>query len=98
MQNPCSITFWRHTQALNLEGCRIAKVNVDSQGIILKGYDVVAYLKQQGKPLKGNPEIKSGYKGATYSFASAENKSDPPVGVAQLDRWLFPTISGRRPE
>ncbi len=35
---------------------RPAKVNVDSQGVILKGYDVVAYFKQ-GKPVKGNPAI-----------------------------------------
>jgi YHS domain-containing protein len=52
-----------------------AKVNVDSQGIILKGYDAVAYFKQE-KPVKGNPEIKSSYQGATYLFASAEDKAD----------------------
>jgi len=51
------------------------KVNLDSQGVILKGYDVVAYFKQ-GKQVKGNPEIKSSYKGATYLFALAENKAD----------------------
>jgi YHS domain-containing protein len=54
----------------------IAKVNVNSQGVILKGYDAVAYFKQLGKPVKGNPEIKSSRKGATYLFASAENKAD----------------------
>ena len=52
-----------------------AKVNVDSQGMILKGYDAVAYFKQE-KPVKGNPEIKSSYQGATYLFASAEDKAD----------------------
>ena len=31
---------------------------------------------KQGKPVKGNPEIKSSYKGATYLFALAENKAD----------------------
>jgi YHS domain-containing protein len=41
----------------------------------LKGYDAVAYFKQ-GKPIKGNPEIKSSYQGATYLFASAEDKAD----------------------
>jgi YHS domain-containing protein len=51
------------------------KVNLDSQGVILKGYDVVAYFKQ-GKPVKGNPAIESGYQGATYLFASAANKTD----------------------
>jgi len=42
----------------------------------LKGYDAVAYFKQLGKPVKGNPEIKSSYQGATYLFTSAENKAD----------------------
>ena len=31
---------------------------------------------KQGKPLTGNPEIKSSYQGATYLFASAEDKAD----------------------
>jgi YHS domain-containing protein len=52
-----------------------AKVNVDSQGVILKGYDVVAYFKQ-GKPAKGNPAIESAYQGATYLFASSADKAD----------------------
>jgi YHS domain-containing protein len=52
-----------------------AAVNVDSKGVILRGYDVVAYFKQ-GKPLKGNPAIESTYQGVTYLFASAANKAD----------------------
>jgi YHS domain-containing protein len=50
-------------------------VNVDSKGVILKGYDVVAYFKQ-GRPLKGNPAIESTYQGVAYLFASAANKAD----------------------
>ena len=50
-------------------------VNVDSKGVILKGYDVVAYFKQ-GRPLKGDPAIESTYQGVTYLFASAANKAD----------------------
>jgi YHS domain-containing protein len=57
------------------KGSSTAKVNVDSQGVILKGYDAVAYFKE-GKPIKGNPEIKSSYQGATYLFASVEDKAD----------------------
>ena len=52
-----------------------ATVNVDGKGVILKGYDAVAYFKQ-GKPLRGNPEIASTYQGVTYLFASAANKAD----------------------
>jgi YHS domain-containing protein len=49
--------------------------NVDGNGVILKGYDAVAYFKP-GKPLKGNPEIASTYRGVTYLFASEANKAD----------------------
>ena len=51
------------------------KPNVDRTGVILKGYDAVAYVKE-GKPIKGKPEIKSSYLGATYLFASAANKAE----------------------
>jgi YHS domain-containing protein len=51
------------------------KLNVDSQGIILKGFDVVAYFKE-GKPVKGNSTITSSYGGATYLFASTANKAE----------------------
>ncbi len=57
------------------KGTATAKVNVDSQGIILKGYDAVAYFKQ-AKPVAGNPLIQSVYQGATYFFASAADKAD----------------------
>jgi YHS domain-containing protein len=49
--------------------------NVDGKGVMLKGYDAVAYLKQ-GRALKGNPAIESTYKGVTYLFASVANKAD----------------------
>ena len=52
-----------------------SNVNVDGKGVILKGYDAVAYFKQ-GKPLKGNPAIESTYQGVTYLFASAAAKAD----------------------
>jgi len=51
------------------------KVNVDSQGIILKGFDAVAFFKE-GKPVKGNSTITSSYGGATYLFASTANKAE----------------------
>jgi YHS domain-containing protein len=57
------------------KGITTAKVNVDDQGIILKGYDAVAYFKQ-GKPVKGKSGIESAYQGATYLFASLSDKAD----------------------
>jgi len=56
-------------------GSTAAKVSKDSQGVILKGCDVVAYFKQR-KPVKGDPAIQSTYQGATYLFTSAANKAD----------------------
>ncbi len=51
------------------------KVNVDSQGVILKGYDVVAYFKQ-GKPVEGNSTFESTFQGGRYLFASSADKAD----------------------
>jgi YHS domain-containing protein len=51
------------------------KVNVDKNGVILKGYDPVAYFKQK-RPVKGDPKFSSSYGGATYYFASADDKAD----------------------
>jgi YHS domain-containing protein len=50
------------------------KVNIDSNGVILKGYDAVAYFKQK-RAVKGDPKYSSSYGGATYYFASAEDKA-----------------------
>jgi YHS domain-containing protein len=57
------------------KGSETAEVNVDSKGVILKGYDAVAFFTQR-KPIKGNPGIESIYQGATYLFASAADKAD----------------------
>jgi YHS domain-containing protein len=46
------------------------KLNLDSKGVILKGYDPVAYFTQK-KAVKGNPKFQTTYEGATYYFSSA---------------------------
>jgi len=51
------------------------KVNVDKNGVILKGYDAVAYFKQN-HAVKGDPKYSSSYRGATYYFASADDKAE----------------------
>ena len=51
------------------------KVNVDKKGIILKGYDAVAYFKES-RAVKGSMKHTSLHGGAIYRFASAENKAD----------------------
>jgi YHS domain-containing protein len=65
----------QNASSTEANGTAKTKVNVDSEGIILKGCDAVAYFKQ-GKPVKGDPAIKSTYQGATYLFASAADKAD----------------------
>ncbi|MBV8278456.1 MAG: YHS domain-containing protein [Verrucomicrobia bacterium] len=55
-------------------GKRGVLVNVDKKGVILNGYDVVAYFKQ-GRAVKGNPNYSSRYGSATYYFASEEDKA-----------------------
>jgi YHS domain-containing protein len=57
------------------KGAKRPKVNVDEKGVILKGYDAVAYFKQ-GKAVKGDPKYSSTYGGATYYFASASDKQE----------------------
>ncbi len=52
-----------------------ARPNVDKHGVILKGYDPVAYFKV-GKAVKGNPAHRSSFGGATYFFSSAANKAE----------------------
>src|SRR5258707_12137791 len=48
------------------------KVNVDRNGVILKGYDVVAYFTQH-KAIKGTAKYQTTYKGANYYFSSASD-------------------------
>ena len=57
------------------KGSESAKVNLDGNGVILKGYDAVGYF-EQGKPIKGKSALESTYGGATYLFASASDKAE----------------------
>jgi YHS domain-containing protein len=52
---------------------RKARLNVDSNGVILKGYDPVAYFTRH-QAVKGNPAIQTRYGGAIYYFASVADK------------------------
>jgi hypothetical protein len=45
----------------------------DANGVILAGYDTVAY-HTQGKPVKGKPAITAVYNDAIYRFSSVENR------------------------
>jgi YHS domain-containing protein len=50
------------------------KLNLDSHGVILKGYDPVAYFTQN-KAVKGTAKYTANYQGATYYFSSSANRA-----------------------
>ena len=50
-----------------------ARVNVDSNGVILKGYDPVAYFTRH-QAVKGDPAIQTRFGGAIYYFVSVADK------------------------
>ncbi len=49
------------------------QVGVDENGIILNGYDAVAYFTMN-KPVKGSKEFMAVHDGAIYLFSSAKNR------------------------
>ena len=49
-------------------------LNLDKSGLAVQGYDPVAFFTEN-KPVKGRMEFKSVRNGATYYFASSENKA-----------------------
>ena len=49
-------------------------VNVDSNGVILRGYDPVAYFTRH-QAVKGNPSVQTRFRGAIYHFASVADKA-----------------------
>lgn len=48
-------------------------VNVDAQGLALRGYDPVAYF-EGGKPTRGTEKLSASYGGARYLFASESHR------------------------
>jgi YHS domain-containing protein len=51
---------------------QIAPINVDAEGVTLKGYDPVAYFTD-GAPVKGTKEFQYEWQGAKWLFASREH-------------------------
>ena len=51
---------------------RTAPVNVDADGVALKGYDPVAYFTM-GQPVKGQEEFMHEWQGARWLFSSSEH-------------------------
>jgi YHS domain-containing protein len=55
-------------------------LNLDKAGLAIQGYDPVAFF-EDGKPVKGKPELPARHNGALYYFASKAHrdlfKADP---------------------
>src|SRR5271167_2630744 len=49
--------------------------NLDLNGVAIQGYDPVAFFTDN-RPVKGNAQFQSEYRGAKYYFASSEHKAD----------------------
>jgi YHS domain-containing protein len=50
-----------------------SNVNVDAQGLALRGYDPVAYF-EDGKPTRGVENLSASFGGARYLFASESHR------------------------
>ena len=72
---PFPITSCQNVFLEGEQGTGTTKQNVDSQGVILKGCDVVAVFKER-KAVKGSSELSATYQNATYLFTSAANKAE----------------------
>jgi YHS domain-containing protein len=48
--------------------------NLDRNGVAIQGYDPVAFFSDN-RPVKGNAQLQSEYRGAKYYFASSEHKA-----------------------
>ena len=73
---------------------RIASVNVDADGVALKGYDPVAYFTQ-GQPVKGQDKYQLEWNNAKWLFASSEHLAlfqDDPAKHVQMQHRQQPSL------
>jgi YHS domain-containing protein len=75
------------------------KLNLDSNGAILKGYDVVAYFTQH-RAIKGSSKSQNTYQGATYYFSSAADlalfKKNPSKYIPQYGGFCANGMKNRQ--
>jgi len=75
------------------------RLNVDSNGVILKGYDVVAYFSQH-KAIQGSPKYKTSHGGATYYFSSAANlaafKANPSKYAPEFGGYCANSVKSKK--
>lgn len=70
--------------------------NVNENGVILDGYDAVAFFTDN-KPVKGDPSFQFTYEGAIYQFASQNHldlfKGNPEKYKPQFGAWCAYAVS-----
>lgn len=70
--------------------------NVDAAGVILDGYDAVAFFTDN-KPVKGNEKFQFTYEGAIYYFSSQQHldlfKEKPDMYKPQFGGWCAYAVS-----
>jgi len=75
-------------------------VNTDDQGRAIKGYDAVSYFTE-GAPREGNPEITLDWNGATWLFATEQNreafKADPDRYAPQFGGYCAYAVAKGNP-
>ena len=54
-------------------GADVQRVNTDSDGVAILGYDTVAYFTE-GRPVKGSPEYEHVWQASRWRFANAEHR------------------------
>jgi YHS domain-containing protein len=76
------------------------KINVDATGLVIRGYDPVAYFTE-GRPVPGRSDISVAYDGAKYLFSSTANRdafnADPEKYVPQYGGYCaFGVAMGKK--
>jgi YHS domain-containing protein len=75
------------------------KLNVDTKGVILNGYDVVTYFTEK-QAVKGDPKYQASYQGAIYYFSSAKDlaifKNHPSKYVPQYGGFCANSMKNRK--
>ena len=70
--------------------------NVDANGVILDGYDPVAFFTDN-KPVKGDPQFQHTYEEAVYHFANQQHldlfKANPEKYKPQFGAWCAYAVS-----
>lgn len=79
-----------------------AALNLDRDGVAIKGHDPVAYFTMN-KPVKGSPSFMAKHDGATYWFANAEHQqafaAQPAKYVPQYGGYCaFGVAKGAKPD